>query len=74
MSQWVSVGERMPKQKSANVVYDSKPYIVSDDFNVGVCDFCRGNGSGHPWAEWSTYGDIKPHKIVFWMPMPEPPQ
>lgn len=67
---WNYVSERLPAEPSEDVVFESTPYIVSDGFEVGVCNFDRGYFP-RPWANWNYYGDIRGEDIVKWMPFPK---
>ena len=67
MSKWISVDERLPEHQCQYLVaYYIKVYdrIMNTELLVGLDSF-RGKSV---WAK-NLY-----HKVLFWQPMPEPPQ
>ncbi|MHB9331886.1 DUF551 domain-containing protein, partial [Phytobacter ursingii] len=52
--------------------FRTKTVVVSDGFDVGICD-CQAGNMPNAWVDWSIHGDIDADKITHWMPLPEPP-
>lgn len=71
MSEWISVKDRLPVERSdmGNVKYKTVEVIVHEpDGSVFCCEFIAGNTIDF-WSEFSDNA-IPTH----WMPMPEPPK
>lgn len=69
---WIPVSQP-PAQADANIVFDSREYLVTDGERVEIADFQQGSVMGKPWAEWGGYCGMSPASIKFWMPLPKPP-
>lgn len=60
-----------PREVSRSVIFEETMCLVTDGDRVGVCGWQQGHGVGSPWASWSNYGDIQPHKIIAWIEYPK---
>ena len=64
VQEWVSVKDRLPKEKSNCIVY-YKHAFCEDENNVGIC-VCFYDGDEFQMDSL--------HKVTNWMPLPEPPK
>lgn len=80
MSEWISVKERLPSEKSRCLVYIRahnkwRGYMKTVWFTPcyeGVEDHLQGKKM---WYDYdSEYGDYKIRDVTHWMPLPEPPK
>lgn len=73
MSKWISVKDRLPKEKGWYLVYAPGYYGGSSS---GLC-CCNGNmfakWSGKTWSIEVGYHK-RPGCVKAWMPLPEPPK
>lgn len=70
--EWIKCSEKMPLEVSSFHCFRTKTVVVSDGFDVGICD-CQAGNMPNAWVDWSIHGDIDADKITHWMPLPEPP-
>ena len=64
VQEWVSVKERLPKEKVNCIVHYKHAYCDNDDYwAIGMCFY-----DGEKFRVDPAY------KVTHWMPMPEPPK
>lgn len=63
MSEWISVKDNLPKR--------FHPVIICREKNRGEYIVEQGTRDVGDW--WKVYG-TRTKKVLFWMPMPEPPK
>lgn len=71
--EWIKCSDRMPFEKSDYEKHRTITVVITDGKFVGTTD-CNAGALPYPWVAFSEYGDIHPHKITHWQPLPQPPE
>ena len=77
MSEWISVGERLPDVAPVLVCF-LEPFFgkLSSEIGVGYYDSPNeyDDSSGRGWLFWLNDRKILGGGVTHWMPLPEPPK
>lgn len=66
MSEWISVDERLPENRIAQLVW------VPERRNIYAAYFDKEVGDGY-WRVFGSYGRAIEQEVTHWMPLPDPP-